>query len=215
MDLTRTRSLVLTATFLLGAAALAGCSSSTESVSSTGTSGGTRAADTVSEGAPDDPTTPVTAPSSVPGSQSRVTKPDGTPDTTVPDPNTVPPPTVPLEPSTIPATGQDPVLLDCGTIDRASGWPTTFAPNPEPFQCLQRSFDAGTPARMVDREQTDGEGGAILITTYDVLGAGRVRVTVDAREAADRPQGVTVSECTGLTTQMITVITSGCTVVSS
>jgi hypothetical protein len=131
--------------------------------------------------------------------------------TTIVDPDQPPPP--PPETSTIPASGQDPALLDCGILYRASGWPTTFVPSTEAIACLQGAFDAGTPARLVDRAQTDGEGGAILVTTYDVLGAGVVRVTVDARQAADRPQGITVSRCTGLASEFVTITTSGCTVI--
>lgn len=207
MHLIWNRSLLFAASCLVVAAALGtGCSSDTATVSSSGTAG---------TGAG----TELTEPSAVTGSTALAQLPGGTasgiPETTIPDPNTSLPAPDPTAAPTIPAGDQDPALLDCGTLFRASGWPTTFVPSIEAFTCLQAAFDAGTPARLVDREQTDGYGGAILITTYDVLGPGNVRVTVDAREAADRPKGITVSECTGLTAVPMTITPSGCTVVSS
>jgi hypothetical protein len=220
MNPNRNRPLLLAAACLIGTAVVAGaCSSQADTVSSTGTAG------IAGSTAGPEPS----APSAATGSTATTSAPDpaherevatsadggppSVPETTIPDPNAPVPPPVVTEPATIPATGQDPVLLDCGIIYRASGWPTTFVPNPETFRCLQEAFDAGRPARLVDREQTDGAGGAILITTYDVLGPGRVRVTVDATEAADRPQGITISECTGLSAVPMTITTSGCTVV--
>jgi hypothetical protein len=223
MNPNRNRPLLITAVWLIGTAVMTGaCSSQADTVSSTGTAG------VAGPGA--GAGTALVAPSAVTGSTATTAVPeradedlvataDGgrttVPQTTIPDPNTPVPPPVVTEPPTIPASGQDPAFIDCGIIYRASGWPTTFVPNIDAFTCLQTAFDADTPARLVDREQTDGEGGAILVTTYDVLGPGRVRVTVDAREAADRPQRITVSECTGLVAVPIVVTPSGCTVVSS
>lgn len=217
MVVTPTRPLLITAAGLAVAGLLvAGCSASDETLSSTGsTAPAGRATATSAPGTAAGPGSTAAAPSTDAVGPSQATTADGVPPTTIPDPDTPVPEPTPTEPSTIPASGPDPALIDCGTIYRATGWPTTFVPSRESFECLQSAFDTGTPARLVDREQTDGEGGAILVTTYDVLGAGRVRVTVDATEAADRPQGVTVSECSGLTTEFVTITVSGCTVVGS
>jgi hypothetical protein len=221
----RVRRLAL-AGLVAATAVLAGCaaeqgdvaaggspSAGTLATGGTATAGGSRVeaaqSSTVVDGAtaPIGATTPPPAPTNPP-----VVSADG-PATTIPDPNTTLPPTVPTEPPTIPASGDDPAMLDCGTLYRAAGWPTTFAMFPGAFSCLADAFTAGTPARLVDREQTDGYGGAILITTYDVLGPGQLRVTVDATQAADRPQVVTVSRCTGVVAEMQALVTSGCTVV--
>ncbi len=176
---------------VVAVAALVGCSSTTETVSSAGTS---------TSSVPKPTAAPTTAAVSPPTTDADPSAPDVTDTTATP---------------TIPASGGDPVLVGCGTVHRASGWPTTFPPSPQAFTCLAGAFGTGTPARLVDREQTDGEGGAILVTTYDVLGSGRVRVTVDAREAADRAQTRTVSECTDLRAELTTVTVSACTVVGS
>jgi hypothetical protein len=100
---------------------------------------------------------------------------------------------------------------DCGIVYLASGWPTTTAPSPTFASCLATGFTAGTPTRLVVRAQTDGAGGHILITTYQVLGPASVRVTEDATNAADRPQVVTVKTCTGLTVSGSSISESGCT----
>jgi len=61
------------------------------------------------------------------------------------------------------------------------------------------------------RAQTDGEGGHIEITTYQVIGVQQVRQTVDAT-GAQPPGGITVSVCTGLASSFATIVTtSGCT----
>jgi hypothetical protein len=219
----------------LGAAVIltAGCSGSVESVTSTdagGARGSTPNAEakiTTTSGtaldpnrpAPDtiDPATMVPQPGAAPvpppdlpwGSPAG---PSGGPNTTIPDPNTSLPTPEPPPVPTVPATGDDPAFIDCGVVYRASGWPTTFVPSPTTFACLADAFAAGTPARLVDREQTDGQGGAILVTTYDVLGPGVLRMTVDATNAADRPQVVTVSRCTGVVAEMMSLVVSGCTV---
>ena len=224
MDHIRNRSLLFATACLIGVASVGtACSASTEVRASGG-----------DEVPSSDRSTTTTSGTGVPGptaaagatgttastylvSQSEVATAGGgaAPETTIADPNeTYPPPPVTEQP-TIPASGDDPVLIDCGILYRASGWPTTFVPNLDAFTCLEAAFDSGTPARLVDREQTDGYGGAILVTTYDVLGPGRVRVNVDAREAADRPPGITVSECTGLVVVPMTITPSSCTVVSS
>jgi hypothetical protein len=101
----------------------------------------------------------------------------------------------PLPPSAPPFDGRN-----CGTIAYASGWPTTFLVSLETGvgQCFLDAWAAGTPARLVTRDQTDGQGGHIAITTYDVLGPGQLRVTTDGRQRAT-PQPVTTELCTGLT----------------
>ncbi len=102
-------------------------------------------------------------------------------------------PTVPPTSSTSPPG----TPIDCGTAYLASGWPTTVLPSPTLQQCILSAFAAGTPATYRERAQTDGEGGHIEITTYEVIGVNQVRRTVDATGALP-PGGVTVSICTGL-----------------
>ena len=87
--------------------------------------------------------------------------------------------------------------IDCGTAYLASGWPTTIVPSPTLAQCILDAFAAGTPAIYRERAQTDGNGGHIKITTYEVTGRYQVRRTVDAT-GAQPPGGITVSVCTGL-----------------
>jgi hypothetical protein len=53
-------------------------------------------------------------------------------------------------------------------------------------------------ATMVVSQQTDGNGGSPVVTTYVVGGQRVLGVTIDASQAADRPQVVTVLRCTGL-----------------
>lgn len=224
----RNRSWVAAAACSLAlVAVVAGCSSTDEAVTSTGAPqsqgtsrpGGTGS--TVPSGlqataktapATQAPTTPLSAPPTVATQEGAPVVPSGSPETTIPDPNTTLAPPDPTVVPTIPATGDDPVLINCGTVYRANGWPTTIPIRPDAFTCLADAFAAGTPARLVDREQTDGYGGAILITTYDALGPGDLRMTVDARNAADRPQVVTVSRCTGVVADGIRLVVSGCTV---
>ncbi len=87
--------------------------------------------------------------------------------------------------------------IDCGTAYLASGWPTTVLPSPQLQQCILAAFAAGTPAIYRERAQTDGAGGHIQVTTYEVTGVHQVRRTVDAT-SAQPPGGITVSTCTGL-----------------
>jgi hypothetical protein len=229
MDRNRSRTLLLSTACAVGAlATVVGCSAADETVSSTGTTASTSdgtASRSANGSAASGSTTPLTrlappgaldatAPSALPQdvpAQSPASIPETT--ITITDPNQPPPPVT--EAPTIPATDQDPTLIDCGIIYRASGWPTTFMVSTSYFDCLGDAFESGTPARLVDRAQTDGMGGAILITTYDVLGPGQVRVTVDATAAADRPQVVTVSMCTGLEIASYQIEVRGCTDVGS
>ena len=98
----------------------------------------------------------------------------------------------------------------CGTIRYASGWPTTTAPYPGLYDCILNAFSAGTPASVAERYQTDGLGGHIEIRFYEVTGVGQVRVTVDAT-GAQPPGGVTVSNCTSLSTPGFGLVADGCT----
>ena len=102
--------------------------------------------------------------------------------------------------------------IDCGVIAYASGWPTTFPQNLTmgAGKCFTDAWAAGTPARMVTRDQTDGEGGHIRITTYDVLGSGQLRVITDNRQSAP-PGGITTKVCTSLTATMSQLQPGGCT----
>ncbi len=114
--------------------------------------------------------------------------------TTIPVTTTGPTQTTsaPTTSSTTP-TGQ----IDCGTAYLASGWPTTTVPSPAVQQCILSAFSAGTAAIYRERAQTDGEGGHIQITTYEVIGVRQVRRTVDAT-GAQPPGAITVSVCSGL-----------------
>jgi hypothetical protein len=87
--------------------------------------------------------------------------------------------------------------LDCGTLYLASGWPTTAAVSPYAFDCILDAFSTGTPARFVERAQTDGEGGHIRITTYSVIGVEEVQRVVDSTGALP-PGDITTTVCTGL-----------------
>lgn len=98
----------------------------------------------------------------------------------------------------------------CGTFRYASGWPTTTAPYPGQYDCILDAFAVGTPASVAERLQTDGFGGHIEIRFYEVTGVGRVRVTVDAT-GAQPPGGVTVRDCTSLTTPGFGLVVDGCT----
>jgi hypothetical protein len=87
--------------------------------------------------------------------------------------------------------------VDCGTLYLASGWPTTTAPWPSAFDCILDAFSTGTPARFVERAQTDGEGGHIRVTTYTVIGVEEVQRVVDSTGALP-PGDITTTVCTGL-----------------
>ena len=126
------------------------------------------------------------------------------PSTATTRPSGPPPPTVATT-TTTNAAGQ----VDCGTRYLASGWPTTTVPYPGFADCIQQAFASGTSAIYVERAQTDGEGGHIEITTYEVVGARLVRRTVDST-GAQPPGGVVVSTCTGLTHDSQVVVASGC-----
>jgi hypothetical protein len=112
---------------------------------------------------------------------------------------------VPLPPGAPPFDGKD-----CGLIAYASGWPTT-----RPVRltwdgkCFLDAWESGTPARLVTRDQTDGQGGAILIVTYDVLGPGELRVTTDPRQTV-RPGPVTTQLCTSLTHNDVRLTPADC-----
>ena len=126
------------------------------------------------------------------------------PSTATTQPSGPPPPPVATT-TTTNGAGQ----IDCGTRYLASGWPTTTVPYPGFADCIQQAFASGTSAIYVERAQTDGEGGHIEITTYEVVGARLVRRTVDST-GAQPPGGVVVSTCTGLTHDSQVVVASGC-----
>jgi hypothetical protein len=97
---------------------------------------------------------------------------------------------------------------DCGIDDAMMGWPTTVLPSPTTYSCLTDALSAGQPARLVlisasnvdsGRKTSDGypiPGG--ILTTYLVLGPGRLQVTTDRHEAGGP---VTIQNCTGLSQQ--------------
>lgn len=118
-------------------------------------------------------------------------------------PHPPPPTTTVATTATTTATTAGPGATDCGTIAYASGWPTTFVVllDRGAGRCFLDAWDAGAPARLITRDQTDGQGGHILIVTYEVLGSGRLRVTTDASQTVT-PEPVRVELCTGLTHTM-------------
>jgi hypothetical protein len=122
------------------------------------------------------------------------------------DPRLVPKDCSPLPPAAPPFEGRF-----CGTIAYASGWPTTLVVNIETGagRCLLDAWAAGTPARLVTRDQTDGRGDHILIRIYDVLGTGQLRVVTDPRQTVDGGD-VTVERCTGLTHSSTRLQPEGC-----
>ncbi len=158
----------------------------------------------------------------VPGSSTVGSATSATPSTGTEVPTTSTVPVTTLAPITVPATAPTTVpattasttpagQIDCGTAYLASGWPTTILPSPALQQCILSAFAAGRPAIYRERAQTDGQGGHIKITTYEVIGVHQVRRTVDAT-GAQPPGAVTVSVCTGLASgQDGQLAASGCT----
>lgn len=209
----KTRNVIVGAAITIGLGLLGACSGTTQSSSTAATAPDSRAGST---GAHPAPTTAgarvgTTSSDQVISSSSTTSSSTGQNETIVT--RTLLPPGTPKPGQTIPTT-LPPLLpgeFDCGIVYLATGWPTTPVPSPSLYSCLKTGWTAGTPTRLVERAQTDGLGGAILVTTYDVTGPGSLRVTEDATNAADRPQRITVSTCTGLTVGMTDVKTSGCT----
>lgn len=155
---------------------------------------------------PTEPPTPPTA--SPPATTVPVTTTWLVPETTV-APTTEPDPTGPTGPDpTDPTTA--PGVLDCGTQYLASGWPTTPAPSRLMAECIVAAFETGRPATYAERAQTDGEGGHIMVTRFDVTAVRVVVVTVDAT-AAQPPGGVTTRTCHGLTLDSLLPTASACT----
>jgi hypothetical protein len=113
----------------------------------------------------------------------------------------------PQPPAAPPLTGED-----CGVIAYASGWPTTMLVilDSGPGRCFQDAWTAGTPARLVVRDQTDGRGGHIRIDVLDVLGRDRLRVVTDLRQTA-AGGGVTTQVCTELGRSGNRFVPGGCT----
>jgi hypothetical protein len=105
--------------------------------------------------------------------------------------------TASLPPGTVPDTA--PGTIDCGTIDYASGWPTTLAVNLDagPGKCFEDAYNAGTLAHLVTREQTDGAGGHPVVTTFDLVGRYDIRVVTDPTGSSD-PSPVLVQSCSNL-----------------
>lgn len=94
---------------------------------------------------------------------------------------------------------------ECGTLDGAPGPTDTAA------ACLLAAWAAGRPARLVFREGADDDrGGHLTITTYDVLGAGRLRVTTDSRRTVPS-EPITVELCTALDHDAQRLRPGGCT----
>jgi hypothetical protein len=102
--------------------------------------------------------------------------------------------------------------INCGIDYLASGWPTTTAPTPATFTCILDAFAAGSSAQFIEREQTDGNGGHIRVTTFQIIGVRSVKVTVDSTGAQPRG-GVTVESCGALTAPAGAIVlqTGSCT----
>ena len=100
--------------------------------------------------------------------------------------------------------------IDCGSFDVASGWPTTVSMPSSYVRCLSDAFVAGRAALLVVSEQTDGEGGSPVVTTYLVVGSRRVLVRVDASHAVGRPAVVALWSCERLDRSAVPPKTSRC-----
>jgi hypothetical protein len=101
----------------------------------------------------------------------------------------------PLPPAAPPFDGRA-----CGSLNYGAGWPSTFYTSvevPGPGSCFLDAWAAGTPARLVTSVPTSGYGDRPVVTTYDVLGTGQLRVITDHRLAGGTD--VTVEHCTSLT----------------
>jgi len=124
------------------------------------------------------------------------------------DPGGAPPTTAP---TTLPTATTWPAgQLDCGIQYMSWGWPTTTVAMPGTFDCILGAFTTGTSARFIQREQTDGSGGHIKITTYGVVGTRSVRVTVDSSGALP-PAGISITICTQLSYSFPRLTIGDCT----
>ena len=116
-------------------------------------------------------------------------------------PNVAPP-----EPVTVPALPAG--VIDCGTLDALSGWPTTTVANPDgvAYVCLVDALAAGKPARLVVETAGTHDSGvktrdgyeipARRITIWTVTGPAALTVVED--RTADHGARTT-RICTGLT----------------
>jgi hypothetical protein len=202
----RTRALLASASAVAVAALVAGALLIAGQSSTTVSTAGKASSTTVGTARP-------STTRSLPGATTATTtqRPTGT--TSIPhDTGSVPvttlgPPTTPSSTATSVTIG---AIKDCGTDYLASGWPTTIAPSPQQQSCILEAFASGSYAIYTERAQTDGEGGHIEITTYQVIGPRRVRRTVDATGALP-PGSVTVTVCTGLSGNVGPLVATGCT----
>jgi hypothetical protein len=129
--------------------------------------------------------------------------------TTVPE-TTVPDTTIPDTTGTTATTRPGSGPIDCGTIYYASGWPTTMVVNIEIVgACFLDAWETGTRAKLVTREQTDGQGGHILIKTYEVRGPGELRVRTDPTQTVT-PGPVRIETCSTLTHNLTHLIPGDC-----
>jgi len=85
----------------------------------------------------------------------------------------------------------------CGTDYLASGWPTTTVPGPAYAACILHAFATGRHATYREAAQTDGRGGHVEVTTYEVVGIHEVLVIVDAAKAL-HPGPIRERKCTVL-----------------
>ena len=193
---------------VVGGVALVGHRSSDSSLTDVaGPAGETTVASTAASTESTDPgatDSSVTGPTSTASEVAPSITDPSVPSTATTRPTGPPPPTVATT-TTTNGAGQ----VDCGTRYLASGWPTTTVPYPGFADCIQQAFASGTAAIYVERAQTDGEGGHIEITTYEVVGVRQVRRTVDST-GAQPPGGVVVSTCTGMGHDSQVVVASGC-----
>jgi hypothetical protein len=83
-------------------------------------------------------------------------------------------PRPPRTTTTSTTTDTRPGTVDCGTINYASGAPTTRLVLIEPYaQCLLANFEPGTPARLATINEPGGAGNVL----YEVIGPRLLRVT--------------------------------------
>jgi hypothetical protein len=85
---------------------------------------------------------------------------------------------------------------DCGQEFPSIGFPTTFAPRLDRYDCVVAAAQAGEPAIYSSLGRDDR--GGVAITLYEVLGPGRVRIVSQDVDWTGAPGPASETLCTGL-----------------
>jgi hypothetical protein len=93
-------------------------------------------------------------------------------------------------------TAVPPGSRDCGKEFPSLGYPTTFAPLPDRFDCIVAAAQAGEPAIRSSLSRDDR--GGVAITIFEVLGPGRVRIVARDVDWTGAPGPESEQLCTGL-----------------